>query len=103
MRYIQFLNKQDNKKKEIQKPISITNIAWFQEGNKIKLKIIGESLPENQEYQWVIKIDDFSITSTSHSLELILSKKNSLKFLNASNISIIISVDNYTSDEIIIL
>ena len=64
----------------------------------VTLLINGDNLPIDKEYNWMINFDNISITPSTQENFLILSNGNSNKYKSASNVSVIINVDDYISD-----
>ena len=61
---------------------------------KVSLKLIGQNLDENANYEWIVNIDDKSINPTIKGTVLTLSKNNSKKFEEAEKIDVQVSCNN---------
>lgn len=61
---------------------------------KISLKLIGQNLDENAQYEWLVNIDSKSINPTIKGTVLTLSKNNSKKFAEANKINVQITCNN---------
>jgi hypothetical protein len=61
---------------------------------KVSLKLIGQNLDENANYEWLVNIDNKSINPTIKGTVLTLSKNNSKKFKEAKKIDVQVSCNN---------
>lgn len=66
----------------------------------VTLNIVGENLPEDGEYQWVITCDEDSLNETSTGPILTLTGEKANTFNLATNTSAVITVGEYTSESI---
>lgn len=87
--------------------LSITGVNYAINAQEtITLTLVGENLDEAGEYQWSIKVDEeSSVTRTSTGTSLEITNSGDDADLNTSiqagdNITVVVSIDDYTSDEI---
>ena len=104
MRYIKIVGSKQHpvikqKSENIKKnsSIIINKINKELKEGQIYLYLVGENLKQNYNYNWEILFDNESIIPSSIGTTLILSKSNSLKYLNADKVSAKIKVNDYIS------
>jgi hypothetical protein len=61
---------------------------------KVSLKLIGQNLDENANYEWLVNINNKTINPTIKGTVLTLSKNNSKKFKEAEKIDVQVSCNN---------
>lgn len=91
------LKKQTLPKKEEKKELLITGIETSFKNEQLHLKIVGENIDEKINYDWTITFDNKVITPSSIGSLLILSKSNTIKYIQADKTKVIVKVENYTS------
>lgn len=67
------------------------------EDEQLHLQLVGDNVKEDSKYEWLITIDDKTITTSSTGPKLTLSKSNTLKYVKADKTNVIVSSENYTS------
>lgn len=76
------------------KEVIFNEIVVVDNDEKVSLKLIGQNLDENANYEWLVNIDNKSINPTIKGTVLTLSKNNSKKFKEAEKINIQVSCGN---------
>ena len=76
------------------KEIIFNEIVILDNDGKVSLKLIGQNLDENANYEWLVNIDNKSINPTIKGTVLTLSKNNSKKFKEAKKIDVQVSYNN---------
>ena len=76
------------------KEVIFNDIVVVDNNRKVSLKLIGQNLDENANYEWLVNIDNKSINPTIKGTVLTLSKNNSKKFREAQKIGVQVSYNN---------
>lgn len=88
------------------KEISITGVSYAIDAQEvITLTLSGSNLDETETYQWAIKVDEEAVvekTSTGTALEIAADTDLNTSIQAGDNVSVIVSVGDYTSDELVV-
>jgi hypothetical protein len=76
------------------KEIIFNEIVVVDNDGKVSLKLIGQNLDENANYEWLVNINNKTINPTIKGTVLTLSKNNSKKFKEAKKIDVQVSCNN---------
>lgn len=107
MRYIKIMGNNQRPKKqktvvvktEPKNDLEITGINSKFENEYLNLKLIGNNINENANYNWTITFDNEVINPSSIGSILILSKVNTVKYIKSNKTTVSVKSGSYTSSK----